>query len=374
MNIVVDLRPLIGGKTSGVEIYIRNLLKHLLSMDKDNKYILWINAFSDQSDIFKDFSSYNLTKIQTKIPNKSLNLSLFLFGRPLIDKLFKQSVDAFLMPDLRPVALSKDVKKICVIHDLSFKHFPQFFSFKTRIWHKILRVKKTLESFGKIIAVSEFTKHDIINTYGIPQKKISVIHEGSPDWRDAISEKPRIKSVTLKYGLPKRYILFLSTLEPRKNLKRTIFAFNEFKKNDHSGIKLLIAGKTHPSIFAEQGIKANPDVHFAGFIDEEDKEIIYKNADAFIYPSLFEGFGLPLLEAMSAGTPIIASNAGSIPEICGNAAIFFNPLNTEEIAECMKKILEPEIREKLKKEMSAQIKKYSWEKCAAETLAEINSL
>lgn len=403
MNIVIDLRPLIGGRLSGVEIYTRNLVKNLIRIDRKNKYILWINAFANQKKTLADFDGENVIKINTRIPNKILNSMLFLFKKPLLDKLIfgKTSLktDVFFFPDLRPASLSKEVKTICVVHDLSFEHYPQFFSRKTRLWHKLLNAKKKLKSFDEIIAVSNSTKKDLIETYKIESQKIKVIHEGPPDIGATDSNTDsdcktddnlsrgnnstavlrlcftagNTATVRRKYNLPEKYFFFLSTIEPRKNIVRMINAFHEFKKTDTENIKLVIGGVIRPEIFARQKIKITKDIIFTGFVSEEDKPYLFHLASAFIYPSLYEGFGLPLLEAMQYGTPIITSNTSSMPEVVGEAALFFDPKNTDEITSAMSEIVKPETRQILKEKMSHQIKKFNWEKCATETLAVIES-
>lgn len=378
MNIVIDLRPLIGDKLSGVEIYTRNLVKNLIGIDGKNTYILWINAYSDQSEILSRFNGRNVVKIHTRIPNKILNALLLFFKRPLLDRFLAKragrSIDVFLLPDLRPLALGKNVKKVCVVHDLSFEHYPRFFTRKTRLWHKLLNAKKNLASFDSIIAVSEFTNKSLTDAYEIPGEKIKVIYEGSPSESVSVLNEEKILAVKHKYSLPSKYFFFLSTIEPRKNIQRLIDAFIRFKKIHGGDMKLVVAGAVHPSIFAKQKISTHKDVIFTGFVPEEDKPYLFLLAEAFVYPSLYEGFGLPLLEAMQQLTPIIASNTSSIPEICGDAAIFFDPLDTKEIAAAMHQVLDPDAQKILKVRMSGRSVKFSWHKCATQTLHLLESL
>lgn len=386
MNICVDIRPLMGGKHTGVEIYTLNLLENLFKLDHKNHYILFANAEKDQSQYLPYFQQDNVTTIQTKIPNKILNLSLALLKRPKLDHLilkylqkhpkkqpkefdFKRGIDVFLMPDLRPSAVSKSVKKITVVHDLSFQHFPYFFSRKTRIWYKLLNAKKELENCKNIIAVSHFTKEDLIQTYQIPAEKITVIHEAVSEDFDLNLSPEQIQKVRHKYRLPSEYFLSLSTLEPRKNLAGLLKAFRQFKEsNPDNRIKLVLAGTQNSKIFSEIELQHTPDVVITGFIDEEDKAIIYQQAQAFLYVSFYEGFGLPLLEAMKCQTPTVASWTSAIPEVTGKAAILVNPYDINAITEAMMKILDPETQSKLKRAMETQIKKFSWKKCAQETL------
>jgi glycosyltransferase involved in cell wall biosynthesis len=378
MNIAIDLRPLIGGKSSGVKVYTRNLVQHLIPLGHEHTFILWINAASDQSRILSEFKGENVITIQTRIPNKILNFLFFFLKRPRLDKLLAKKtglkIDTILLTDLRPAAFSKNTKKICVIHDLSFHHFPHFFKLKTRLWHKLLNARKNLNKFDSIIAVSNFTKKNLSEIYRIPPGKIKVIHEGPPETADPVVNEENFAAVRKKYSLPPKYFLFLSTIEPRKNIQRMIDAFAAFKKTDREDIKLVIAGTSNPKIFARQKIRPCDAVIFTGFIAEEDKPYLYFLSKAFIYPSIYEGFGLPLLEAMRQLTPIIASNTSSIPEICGDAALLFSPFRIAEMTAAMHQITERETREYLKREMLRQIKQFSWHKCAAQTLNLLESI
>ena len=273
------------------------------------------------------------------------------------------------MPDIRPAALGRGVKKILTVHDLSFHHFPKFFSAKSRLWYRILKPKKQIMTSDSIIAVSAFTKNDLVKTYRVPEEKITVTHEGvDEDFCLHISEQ-MIAHVRSKYRLPEKYFLFLSTIEPRKNIANLVKAFIAFKlQNNADNTVLVIAGARNPKIFSEVNHAEHHDIRFTGFIDEKDKAAVIKGARAFLYPSLFEGFGLPLVEAMQCGTPLITSNTSSIPEVIGDAGLLINPQYPEEIAAAMVKILTSEVRSDLHNKMAQQIKKFSWKKCAAETL------
>lgn len=379
MNIIIDIRPLIGGKHSGVEIYIRKLLENLFKTDRRNKYVLFANSSSDQSQNLPRFKQSNVTTIQTRIPNKILNSGMLFFGRPRIDKLIRKHLpdfkpDLYFSPDLRPFSLGSGIKIVCVVHDLSFRHFPGYFSLKTRIWHKLLDARRSLRKFDKIIAVSEFTKRDLNATFGIDMNKIVVINEGVDDDFCRAENQTADASIRAKYALPKDYFLFLSTLEPRKNLTRLIEAFKLYKQSHGNNFKLVLVGTHNPKIFSGLRLDPHEDLVFTGFVPENEKPHIFRMAAAFLYPSLFEGFGLPLLEAMKCGTPIITSNCSSMPEICGHAALYVNPEKTGEIAGALDLVLQPKIRNRLKAEMAARVKHFSWKKCADETLRLFESI
>jgi glycosyltransferase involved in cell wall biosynthesis len=379
MDIIFDVRPLMGGKHSGVETYTRNLLKHLLLIDKKNRYLLFANSSSDQSANIPAIDLPNVYTLQTRIPNKILNFSLLFINRPRIDRLIAKHFPGFkpelyFTPDLRPISLNKHIKKICVVHDLSYHHYPKNFSRKTRLWHKLLNAKKTLRGFDRIIAVSAFTKNDLIKTFESKPEIISVTHEGiEEDFCTAMSNG-KTAEIRTKYSLPNNYLLFLSTLEPRKNLLRLIEAFNIYKNKHRNDLKLVFVGTTNPKIFSSLHVKTQEDMVFTGFVKEEDKPYLFQMAKAFLYPSLLEGFGLPLLEAMKCGTPIITSNISSMPEICDDAALYVIPTDIPGIADAIEKILDPITAERLKTRMLKRIKDFSWDKCARQTLDLIESI
>lgn len=376
MIIAIDVRPLMGGNTSGVEIYIRQLLVHLFEMDKKNSYILFLNSRKSEKNILNAFKGYNVSIVHTRYPNKIFNAFLTFFRWPKLDKLIekrcKKKPEVFFMPDIRPAPLSKGTKKITVVHDLAYEHFPQFFSWRTKLWYKLINPRREIRESEKIIAVSEYTKEDIIRTYKVGREKILMIHEGVHQNFGKNITKEKQEQVRKKYNLPRNFFLFLSTLEPRKNIHNLIEAFQQFKKKETNDINLVIAGKANRRIFSPPSLQKNKNIIFPGFIAEEDKAALYSLAKAFIYPSIFEGFGLPLLEAMKCETPIITSNISSIPEIVKDAALLTNPHKPEEIKEAMKKITLPEIQEDLRKKMRERVRAFTWKRCASETLKTIS--
>lgn len=361
------------GNHSGVEVYIKSLLKELFKQDTQNHYILWWNSRSDVSKNIPKFPHQNISYFSTNIPNKLLNFSLSLFKYPKIDrwigKKIQKRIDLVFIPDPRPTPVSKNCKKITTFHDLSFEHFQQTFSWKTRIWHKLLNPKSEAQTSNQIISVSENTKQDLIKTYQIPAEKIEVIYEASNlNSKIDIQKENEIK---IKYNLPEKFILTLSTIEPRKNIAGLLAAFQKLKQENNFPHKLVIAGKKNSKIFSQiEEIKNNnKDIILTGFIEEIDKPYLYKLATAFIYPSFFEGFGLPLVEAMQMGCPIITSNLSSMPEIVKDAALLINPYDINSITEGIQKILSNDkLKAELQKKSLKRANAFDWEKCAKTTL------
>ncbi len=412
MRIGVDIRNLMSPTRTGVGEYTYELLNAIFKIDKENQYYLFYNSHSDVTAHTPLWPQGNIHYIATRWPNKLFNASIKIFGWPKLDKLISRNgkLDYFFSPNLNFTALSKDVKNILTIHDLSFKFFPQFFSAKQRLWHWAVKPKKQCERAGTIIAQSENTKRDIIDYYKINADKIKVIYPGVscppnhplviPTTKEeslSVSSPGRDPSspaaagslppttgraggmtnvdIRKKYNLPNRFILCLGAVEPRKNIIGIIEAFELVcYKLQAISYKLVIAGSgagwNNKKIYARALASPLRDkIEFIGYVDAQDKPGLYSLAELFVYPSFYEGFGFPVLEAMAMGVPVITSNRSSLPEITDNAAYLVNPNRPAEIAEAIIKILTNEkLREHFKKLGTEQVKKFSWETAARQWL------
>jgi glycosyltransferase involved in cell wall biosynthesis len=366
MRIGVDIRSLLEPYPSGVAYYLKNLLDQLLKIDRKNSYFLFYNSYRTRNlKLLEKFAKYQNVEIKGfNYPNKIFNCTLFFLHWPKIDHLLK-GLDVFFAPNLQFLSLSKKCKKIVTVHDLSFELYPQFLSLKRKIWHRIINPKKFITSADKIIAVSQNTKNDLVRLYGIDSQKITVVYSGVN-----IQE-----TSSLSLELPDKYILTVSTLEPRKNLEGLIAAFQELiKKEQFKDYHLLIVGP--------QGWKAehlyhlapgNKQIKFLGFVSDAEKSQLFQQAKVFVYPSFYEGFGFPPLEAIAHGAPVIVSMNSSLPEILGQAALYIDPYNIFEITRALEEVL---TNEKLRQELitvgKQQAQKFSWEKSAQETLRIFN--
>ena len=375
MIIGIDIRMLARGTKSGIEEYIINLLSNMLRLDNNIKYKLFYNGYKKVELEYDFLKLSNVTLKEFKIPNRLFDFSSQYFHYPKIDKLL-DGVDIFFSPHIFSAPVSKNCKVITTFHDLSFENHKKFYSTSKNYWHFSMNPKSQAQRSNKIIAVSESTKKDLTKIYKIETEKIKVIYSGIGLEYGIWNMESRILEVKKKYNLPENYILYLGTLEPRKNIIGLIKAFeilNSKFKIQNSKFKLVIAGSKgwlYEDIF--KTVRNSPvkdDIIFTGFIEDKDKSVLYNLADLFVYPSFYEGFGFPPLEAMAAGTPVITSNFSSLPEAVGNAAIMVNPYNLDELAKAMKMILTDEkLRDILIKRGLKQTKKFSWQNCAEETL------
>jgi len=266
----------------------------------------------------------------------------------------------------------KNIPHIMVVHDLVWKIFPQYLNnFRKKIYAQL-----TYSAIGKtqkIIAVSNHTKNDLIKYLNIDSKKISVIYNGCGNEFSKIPDKKEVEKIKKKYFLPDNYILYVGGYDPRKNVEVLIKAFSIARQNPlfPEKVKLVLTGKDlsqknplYSDIKAlSRKHKISSLVCFPGFISQQDLPAVYRGANIFIFPSLYEGFGLPVLEAMSAAVPVICSNSSSLPEVGGEAVLYFNPHSSKYLARLILEVLRDEkLREKLISKAINRAKNFSWEK------------
>lgn len=378
MRIGVDIRCLMESQYSGISEYTYNLLKHLFEVDQKNQYFLFYNLAKAPAQM-PDFKFPNVEFKEFKYPNKLFNLSLRFLKIAEIDKMIG-GVDLFLIPNFLFLNLSPNCKKVLIVHDLSFELYPEFFTAKKRLWHKLIGSKQLCQQVDIIIAISENTKNDIIKLYKISPEKIKVIYPGiSEIFFQPISEseKERVKA---KYKLPDNYIFYLGNLEPRKNVESIILAFEKlYQMPDAISHKLIIAGgqawkyKNIYKLWQNSPIKDQ--IKFLGYVDTADKPVLYNLAKLFVYPSIYEGFGLPPVEAMACGTPVITSFSSSLSEAIGEAGLLIDPNNINELVEVINQVLiNQNLATKLKEKGLAQSKKFTWEKPTREIFEIINNI
>jgi glycosyltransferase involved in cell wall biosynthesis len=372
MKIAIDLRSLSSGTVSGVENYCLNLLENLLPLDKKNSYTLFYNSWSKRP--MGDFHFVNSQVKSGGWPNRLLNLGL-KFGFTKLESLAGE-FDCLFMPNLNQFNIESNKKLVITVHDLSPVITPEFYDLKRNIWHKFLNYKKAFQRADKLLAVSEYTKNDLIKVFNINPKKIEVIYPGAPDFvASSKLENEDLRKLRNNYDLPGDFILFLNTIEPRKNLANTIKAFERL--NDNSS--LVIVGRKGWKWRADFNMikqsKKSAKIKYMGYFPEEDKLALIKLSKTLIYPSFYEGFGFQPLEAMAVGTPVITSQITSLPEVVGNAALLVNPYDIESIMRALEATLDnEELRKSLTLKGLEQVKKFTWQKTAQQTLSALSAL
>ena len=260
-------------------------------------------------------------------------------------------------------------KKITIVHDMAHLACPETVRLKTKRWLD-LTLKQSCKRADVIITVSEFSKSEIVKYMGIPEEKIVVMLSGVDlEFFNPNYPEEKIYDAGKKYGIAREYFLYLGTIEPRKNIQRIIDAYVELKKKRNDVPQLVLAGGKGwlcDSIY-ENAARLNmpEDIIFTGYIDEADSPLLISGAKAFVFPSLYEGFGTPPVEAMACGTPVISANVASMPEVIGDAGLLVNPFEVDEICNAMERMMDDEMmRCELIEKGLERVQRYTWENSA----------
>ncbi len=370
-----------GPTGKGLGRYTQEVVDNILRIDRDSQYIIFLTK--DNFDEFESPSEAKVEKVMIDVKWYTLAEQILM---PFY--IYKKKLDLIHFPHFN-VPILTPVNFVVTIHDLILTKFPtprastlgpvlykiKNLSYRFVIWCAIHRSKK-------IITVSNFTKNDIIKQFKADSEKIKVTYEGVANLskgRDSLFvAKLDDNKTLLRYNINKNFFLYVGNAYPHKNLETLISAFKDFHKNNPE-VQLVLVGqedyfyKRIKKIASDFGLWNEESqknvVVFPDYVPDERLEILYKQSIAYIFPSLYEGFGLPGLEAMVKGCPVISSCSASMPEIFGDAAIYFDPENIASIKDKMEKIKNnAQLREKMKKRGYRQVKKYSWWECGRETL------
>ncbi len=382
MKINFDAEPICAAEPTGIGMVEIELCKRIIRKYPENKYLFTcfsLRNTADKKDRIKDrtdekvrvkafplLSSGLYKMIGSVIP---LPYRMFFGGESEITHFFN-----FIIP------LGVKGKKICTIHDLAFKRYPETVNLKTRKFLEY-RIKKTIKRADKIVVVSKFTADELMELYEVPSEKIKVIYNGVDFnlYNENLS-KAEIDAVLEKRELTDgKYFFYLGTIEPRKNIYRMVGAYakcvSRLKAEGKEVPRLVLGGKLgwyYDEILERiksESIEDN--IRLLGYVDENEKPALYSGALAFLFPSLYEGFGLPIAEAMACGTPVLTSNSTSLVEIAGNSAVLCDPLSEDEMAEGMYRLAtDPTLRETLSKAGVSRAKEFDWD-ASAESLYEL---
>lgn len=368
MKIVIDAR-MYGLEHAGIGRYVMNLVNQLEKVDKKNEYFIFLRKEYYRKLKFKN---KGFKKVLVDIPHYSFKEQLFLPGI-----LRKIRPDLVHFPHFN-VPIFWQGKYIVTIHDL-IKHESRGVETTTKptpiYWLKYLVYQLTVFSAvkraQKIITPSKWWKKELVKSYHLKPEKIVVTYEGAGEFS---KKKPTVSgpAALKKYGITKPFVIYTGSLYPHKNVLCLVQAVIRLNKQ---GERLSLVIACARNVFLErfkkeiERMKSLDLVVLAGFVPDGELIALYKEAEAFVTPSLLEGFGLPGLEAMMVGLPVVSSNASCLPEIYGQAALYFDPLNIEDMTEKIERVIrDKKIREKLIKKGFEQVKKYSWQKMAEQTL------
>jgi len=368
MHIGIDARVL-QGERRGHWRYLYCLINALLEVDLINDYVLFYNGFNSRPFIFP--KQDNLKQLWCHVPGRILKPLWATYAWPPVDYLLKQKIDVFHNPVnynrtfFTPIPTNKPM--VVTYHGISA---PQilFESFgytveETRSW--LTRVQ---QSADVIILISNLVKQNLLEYIKVPEEKLRVVYSGVEDSFKPVEDKESLNNVLAKYGLDKkRYFFYLGGMEKNKNLERLLQAFSTFAEN--RDVYLVLAGQISIARKEELRKICDKQVLFPGSIAAGDLCALYSAACAFVLPTIFEGFGLPVLEAMACGVPVVCSRIIGVMERVGEAAIQFNPEDTAELSQCLKSILDDsELCARLKKAGLEKVKQMSWDKTARDTI------
>jgi len=361
LKIAVNTRLLLKNKLDGIGWFTRETLKIIVLEHPEHEFYFLFDRKFDPSFIF----AKNATPIIIGPPARHPILFKIWFNHSITRALKKIGADIFLSPD-GFLSLKTSIPQIAVIHDLNFEHYPEDLPKPNMKYYK-----KYFPLFARkatrIITVSEFSKKDISSKYAISLNKIVVAYNGVSN-SFSPSDIPTIKSTQLKFSEGRPYFVYVGALHARKNIERMLLAFNQFKKNTNSDFKMLIVGeKIWKKTKFESTLKnlsAKKDILFTGRLISTDLNQVIGSSSGLVYVSYFEGFGIPIIEAMKCEVPVITSNVTCMPEIAGNAAILVDPFSVNSISNGMEELLDKEKYEKFVQLGKKRALHFSWNNTA----------
>ena len=351
LNIAIDASRTTTKRITGTEHYALALIREIIRQNTEHHITLY----------FRDSPSPNLFPESPLVTQKVIPFwriwSHLRFSAQLWkDRPHVTFVPAHTLPFVFPG------KAVVTVHDLGYKHFPEAHPFTQRLYLD-LTTRFSAWRANQILADSQATTDDLIRFYGTPSTKIEVVYPGveAPEIQDQ-------STIKQKYHLPDRYFLFIGTLQPRKNIAGIIKAYQHYRDSlDHPAELVLAGGKGW--LFDESWVRGVDGVHLIGYIDDADKGALLADALCLLFPTLFEGFGFPVIEAMLCGTPVITSTTSSLPELAGDAALLVNPTDTIAISTAITQIdMDEQLRNQLILRGAEQAKKFNWEHAAAQAL------
>jgi glycosyltransferase involved in cell wall biosynthesis len=381
VKIAFDAQPLVQDNKTGVSIYEEMIIKKIQELFLDNTYTFNFFACPDENKKYDRLVSFKqkggkingYTKFNAYIYDVIGNIFNIPYSFFFKDRVQLTHFFGFFVPP------GISGKKVVTIYDMVYKVYPETMKYAIKLLFK-LNLNKSCQRADKIITISEFSKNEIIRYLNVNPDKISVVPCGVDlEYFRPINDVSLIEEIKKKYKIPSEYFLYLGTLEPRKNIERLIDAYNQLKIRYSNIPKLVLAGQTgwlYKTIFEKvMNLQLENDVLFLGYVFREDLVPLLCGAFAFVFPSLYEGFGMPPLESMACGVPVLTSNVSSLPEVVGDAAIMVDPLSIDEISDGLEQLL---TKEELRKELSIRglerAKLFTWEKAACLTMHIYKSL
>ena len=360
---------------AGIGRYARNLVRALLDLDKQSEYVLLVAGagIPRVADLLEPLTSGAGAKlVNLPVTDRTLAILWHRLRLPLWVELACGDLDCFYSPDftLPPV---RRARTILTVHDLSFMRVPECSEPGLR-QYLLKAVPASVRRADCILADSECTRGDVIELLGVDAHKVKVVYPGVEPRFRPVQDARELAAVRTRYALPNRFVLGLGTLQPRKNFGRLIEGYAQIRCDLSEDTQLVIAGGKgwlYDDIFQRvEQLGLGNVVHFPGYVDDKDLPALYSLADLFAFPSLYEGFGIPPLEAMACGTPVVTSSVSSLPEVVGDAALLVKPTDVDALAEALREaLLSRRLRDKLIQQGLDRAKEFTWARGARQVLA-----
>lgn len=371
MLIGIDASRATVRQRTGTEMYSLHIIRGLLALGTPHRYALYAPHAPATGLLWQGDAQPHVSVRAIPFPRlwTHVRLSIEMVLRPP-DVLF---VPAHVLPLIHPRA------SVVTVHDLGYLAYPEAHTTFARQYLD-RSTGWNARSAAAILADSAATKADLVRAYGADPGKIHVVYLGRDEKLARVADPGRVARVRARYGLAERYLLFVGTLQPRKNLDRVVEAFSRLRSQPGAdGVQLVLAGKRgwlYDQLFEQvRRLDMADRVVFPGYVPDEDLPALLSGARGVVYPSLYEGFGLPVLEAGGCGVPVITSNTSSLPEVAGDAALLVDPHDVDAIADAMMRLLTDEaLAAELARRGIENVKRFSWDKCARETLAVLESV
>lgn len=364
MKIAVNTRMLLKGKMEGIGYFTYESFRRIVKAHPEHEFIFIFDRPYDESFIFSE----NITPVVASPPARH-PLLWYLWYEHSLPRVFKKTkADLFIGTD-GYLSVASKMKTLSVFHDINFEHYPEDVPFFNRLFYRHY-FPIYAQKAARIAAVSEFTKNDVVEKYKIDARKIDLVYNGVSEQFIPLSADEIIQ-VRNKFTQGQPYFLFVGSLHQRKNISNMLKAFDEYKKSASSPVKMVLAGAkrwwTDEMEMTLEQMQFKSDVIFTGRVNFDDLCRITAGALAMTYVSTFEGFGIPIIEAMRSGVPVITSNVTSMPEVAGNAALLCDPFSVSSIAESMMKIANDEqLRKTLIEAGLKRQNDFSWDKTAVQ--------
>jgi glycosyltransferase involved in cell wall biosynthesis len=365
LRIAIDAHS-VGTRLGGNESYATNLIEALAEIDKVNQYTVFVTRREARDRFSNRWPNFQVRATLPHTPFVRIPLTLSAeLRRNRVDVLHVQ----FTAPPFSPCPV------VVSIHDLSFEHLPQTFKRRSRMQLR-MTVRRSARSAAHVIALSEHTRTDLINTYNLLPEKVSVVPLAASATFAPVRDDNELQRVRQTYGIDRDYILSVGSIQPRKNLRRLIEAYSLLRHAKPEGKlpQLVLVGKN--AWLYDETLRSLADTNIGtsiiltGYVPESDLPALYSGALCFVYPSYFEGFGLPPLEAMKCGAPVIVGNQTSLPEVVGDAALMIDPFDVNAIAAAIQKvIIDSDFRSELRVKGLERAKVFDWKETARQTLA-----